>query len=838
MLVLHSSSRCDVCLLEYTWETPANAPHAIACGHIFCRGCLYSMQPPLCPLCRKMYQPAKIKKLHVDKPEDIDDHRELDLLQRLALSWDLADDQLEDITDEVDAWLEDREDDVSIALRKSRAALARHRELKESEAALEERVDSLEEERQRLDNSILFEQNKALVAAEAYSAKIERLEKENYYLKSELQTLQANQRNQTRNPLPPPPEPISTEHIPSFAQAVSDPSVRFSDFPSPRFEVESRSRKGKSKVPLDQQYDPRYQQTPSSSHYVQPHVNQSTRGSGLQLNFDSTTQPLDAFALTSAYLREYSSGFVEGQLAASTPVHPPAMSNNKRHPQPPATAVDPTHRHSHSTSSIYQNQPYSAPAAAERTSRPTHRRHETVPSIISSETSSNEVNGRSSSRSRSRSGPPASAPSVASSTQFSHPGLASIMTSNPIRPPSGRLTAGPTAPSSMRSPPISRAPTDTHSTRPIPPPTPPLGHFTAPVRTASSVRSQQTIDTWGTQTPSHLASGSLISGLYMFRDVHQGSSTGEQPELNTVPESDAASILTHDTRETSFSNLTSESQPRPPSPVRQVGSMVGVVLSPMETAEPRSERRTSSYRSPPSADSRQRHVGWSGSDRHSRTSSITNGVSGYQTENERSHNQEHSWSSRQRNSHHHEDRAPSHRSRTSMGSYSYYSNHDHYWQQPNELGQLQESAPGVASEIRLNMGQFNGGLPPSGTTTAPVPAPTSVSAGSSDRHRDTRAHRSTRPRNHRSMPLPESESPFPITVESTDDERGSYANSHAHSSSRGVSSPGAGSQPQLQSFGNALGLELTTGPPMISAPTPVASTQRFLRSFSRDHYEP
>lgn len=37
MLVLHSSSRCDVCLSEYSWETAGKRPHAIACGHIFCR---------------------------------------------------------------------------------------------------------------------------------------------------------------------------------------------------------------------------------------------------------------------------------------------------------------------------------------------------------------------------------------------------------------------------------------------------------------------------------------------------------------------------------------------------------------------------------------------------------------------------------------------------------------------------------------------------------------------------------------------------------------------------------------------------------------------------------
>ena len=37
MLVLHPSSRCDVCLDPYSWETPDQTPHAIPCGHIFCK---------------------------------------------------------------------------------------------------------------------------------------------------------------------------------------------------------------------------------------------------------------------------------------------------------------------------------------------------------------------------------------------------------------------------------------------------------------------------------------------------------------------------------------------------------------------------------------------------------------------------------------------------------------------------------------------------------------------------------------------------------------------------------------------------------------------------------
>ncbi|KAG1725647.1 hypothetical protein EDB19DRAFT_1754539 [Suillus lakei] len=40
MLVVHPAS-CDVCLDPYSVSSqPANSPHAIACGHIFCLTCV------------------------------------------------------------------------------------------------------------------------------------------------------------------------------------------------------------------------------------------------------------------------------------------------------------------------------------------------------------------------------------------------------------------------------------------------------------------------------------------------------------------------------------------------------------------------------------------------------------------------------------------------------------------------------------------------------------------------------------------------------------------------------------------------------------------------------
>lgn len=68
MLVLHPSSRCDVCLDSYLCSSADTTPTAIACGHIFCRTCLASLHPSTCPLCRKPFAPDRAKRLHVDKP--------------------------------------------------------------------------------------------------------------------------------------------------------------------------------------------------------------------------------------------------------------------------------------------------------------------------------------------------------------------------------------------------------------------------------------------------------------------------------------------------------------------------------------------------------------------------------------------------------------------------------------------------------------------------------------------------------------------------------------------------------------------------------------------------
>ena len=76
------------------------------------RRCLFSLSPHLCPLCRKRFDPSKVKRLHVDRPDTVDENRENDLLQRMAISAEAPEDQLQELLNEVDVWLDSRADDT------------------------------------------------------------------------------------------------------------------------------------------------------------------------------------------------------------------------------------------------------------------------------------------------------------------------------------------------------------------------------------------------------------------------------------------------------------------------------------------------------------------------------------------------------------------------------------------------------------------------------------------------------------------------------------------------------------------------------------------------------
>ncbi|PVG03950.1 hypothetical protein CPB86DRAFT_779037 [Serendipita vermifera] len=66
MLILSADSACDICLDPYVTDG-AKAPSSLACGHSFCRSCLYTLGTRICPVCRQPFSVVTdMRKIHVD----------------------------------------------------------------------------------------------------------------------------------------------------------------------------------------------------------------------------------------------------------------------------------------------------------------------------------------------------------------------------------------------------------------------------------------------------------------------------------------------------------------------------------------------------------------------------------------------------------------------------------------------------------------------------------------------------------------------------------------------------------------------------------------------------
>ena len=74
--------------------------------------CLSALSPLICPLCREEFNPSMAKRLFVDRPETVDENRENILLQKMASSAEASGDKLQELLNEVDAWLDSRADDT------------------------------------------------------------------------------------------------------------------------------------------------------------------------------------------------------------------------------------------------------------------------------------------------------------------------------------------------------------------------------------------------------------------------------------------------------------------------------------------------------------------------------------------------------------------------------------------------------------------------------------------------------------------------------------------------------------------------------------------------------
>ncbi|KAF8882120.1 hypothetical protein BD779DRAFT_945202 [Infundibulicybe gibba] len=225
MLVLHPSSRCDVCLDSYAIDGP-QTPHAIPCGHIFCGPCLTAVNPSNCPLCRKVFAPDRIKRLHVDRPEAVEDQQEVDLLQRIALSWEAPEEQLVELTNEVEAWLQTRNEDASTPLRRAREALGNYQRYKSRKERDRRRIRTLETTLEHRANAESYEKDTSAAVEQSLLAQVEQLSSCVAQYESELEALRSElgQFTYTRNPLPPPPEPVPLDRFPSFAQAAASGS--------------------------------------------------------------------------------------------------------------------------------------------------------------------------------------------------------------------------------------------------------------------------------------------------------------------------------------------------------------------------------------------------------------------------------------------------------------------------------------------------------------------------------------------------------------------------------------------------------------------------------------
>lgn len=703
------------------------------------------------------------------------------------------------------------------------------------------------------------------------------------------EALQSNTQRYTpsHNPLPRPPEPIPTDKVPTLEQAVSQSgTVRFAPLPvSPRstagtsypFEIERRNhRKGKSKShergyyddsstltsppppPVETSHHARSRVTSPASHRGYSSPEQATRATGLPMHFDNTAQPLDAFSLTHAYLKEYSSGFINGQEAAlgkrmsefppSSPTPVAGQSSSSRHrTQPVSATVEPSQGYRTTNASAYPTQPYSAPITNERSPRPTHHRQATVGSIISSSTSSVQ-DDRPSSRSRSRSRPSDTSSSIGS-PQYNNPLLASILsdTQSPRGHSLAPISPQPryAIPPSILSPPIS-----SQQPQPQPPIQQPAFNRTSSItsnslppaanpRNSPSSRSHMTLhssDTWGTAPPSHLASGSLIDGLRAFRFGAEPVMVGGQASMSFHElGSDGASVRT---REMSFSDVSSEHGNGngdgnvPPSPVRAIHSMVGVL--PVEgdrgSSPYRSRRddrdRASSYRSPTAFDTHSHSYqnGWNTStstnaghrsSQHSTSSSI---ASQSQSRNEEDRSAQRVPSS----NHSYWNEYPQESSHRSPPS----STHQHGYEDYYQRAQSHTSSRAYSNDDRDRRQQ-----------PRVVDGNASITSSiTSSSHSSRRPPPPTRT-SHLSLPA---DSPFPVSVEYSE-----YTESYLRAPSRDTNGSGSGSSTVRGApadFGNALGLQLTTDldrdlTPPISAPTPVASSRTFLRSWSREHYE-
>ncbi|GAW09052.1 protein lysine methyltransferase [Lentinula edodes] len=144
---------CDICLEPFEWDFTQRSPHIIDCGHVFCAECLHQVFPTKCPLCRKLYLPSEIRKLHVECRSD-DDKEEVDLLKELITAYDSSEEDILRLRIRVDSWLSSRTLNEHSPLRRARDALEQYQQLKQKRFQDRRKIKTLERAARQWEKSV------------------------------------------------------------------------------------------------------------------------------------------------------------------------------------------------------------------------------------------------------------------------------------------------------------------------------------------------------------------------------------------------------------------------------------------------------------------------------------------------------------------------------------------------------------------------------------------------------------------------------------------------------------------------------------------------------------
>ncbi|KAK7461975.1 hypothetical protein VKT23_008407 [Stygiomarasmius scandens] len=267
MLVVHAASCCDVCLEQY-WEenedSSVKTPYAIACGHVFCKTCLESTDPALCPLCRRRYRHDHIKKLHVEAPDVTDEDIENGFLQKVLLTWD-DEGGIGEVNVQIDEWLSTKTSSFGVALRRIKMLQDQFAELRNSCADMRRKHDDdrykinvLRAKLKHRDDTMVHENHLNMVHQENLNEYVEVLKKKVQEQQEEISTLRTQLETMPRMPeyTPASPPPFSYPYPPQQYPPRRDslpPDVRPEE--GAPMDYSRDKGKGREVAPVEPRYD-------------------------------------------------------------------------------------------------------------------------------------------------------------------------------------------------------------------------------------------------------------------------------------------------------------------------------------------------------------------------------------------------------------------------------------------------------------------------------------------------------------------------------------------------------------------------------------------------------